>query len=93
MIKVAQSLCGEDHIVKGVSVHVSNAAPKTDPSRAQVGFTRAAAITGRDKGQSPFGPGPGYGGGIGLGPGAGAGQTWNQGPGGKIYGYKIGILL
>ena len=33
--EVAQSLCGEDHIVKGVSVHVSNAAPKTDPSRAQ----------------------------------------------------------
>ena len=32
--EVAQSLCGEDHIVKGVSVHVSNAAPKTDPTRA-----------------------------------------------------------
>lgn len=30
---VAQSLCGEDHIVKGVSVHVSNAAPKTEPIR------------------------------------------------------------
>ncbi|XP_023019444.1 TAR DNA-binding protein 43 [Leptinotarsa decemlineata] len=27
--EVAQSLCGEDHIIKGVSVHVSNAAPKT----------------------------------------------------------------
>ncbi|ODM98169.1 TAR DNA-binding protein 43 [Orchesella cincta] len=33
--EVAQSLCGEDHIVKGVSVHVSNAAPKSDPSRNQ----------------------------------------------------------
>lgn len=32
--EVAQSLCGEDHIVKGVSVHVSNAAPKSDPTRA-----------------------------------------------------------
>ncbi|XP_055385555.1 TAR DNA-binding protein 43 [Condylostylus longicornis] len=31
--EVAQSLCGEDHIVKGVSVHVSNAAPKTDQNR------------------------------------------------------------
>lgn len=30
---VAQSLCGEDHIVKGVSVHVSNAAPKTEQIR------------------------------------------------------------
>ncbi|XP_013391411.1 TAR DNA-binding protein 43 [Lingula anatina] len=26
---VAQSLCGEDHIIKGASVHVSNAAPKS----------------------------------------------------------------
>ena len=30
--EVAQSLCGEDHIVKGVSVHVSNAVPKVDLS-------------------------------------------------------------
>ncbi|KNC27512.1 hypothetical protein FF38_12310 [Lucilia cuprina] len=30
---VAQSLCGEDHIVKGVSVHVSNAAPKAEQIR------------------------------------------------------------
>lgn len=29
---IAQSLCGEDHIVKGVSVHVSNAVPKVDLS-------------------------------------------------------------
>ena len=29
---VAQSLCGEDHIIKGVSVHVSNAVPKVDMS-------------------------------------------------------------
>lgn len=28
--EVAQSLCGEDHIIKGTSVHVSNAAPKMD---------------------------------------------------------------
>lgn len=30
--EVAQGLCGEDHIIKGVSVHVSNAAPKSDPN-------------------------------------------------------------
>ncbi|CAG2057624.1 unnamed protein product [Timema podura] len=30
--EVAQGLCGEDHIIKGISVHVSNAAPKTDPN-------------------------------------------------------------
>ncbi|XP_065560119.1 TAR DNA-binding protein 43-like [Artemia franciscana] len=28
--EVANSLCGEDHIIKGVSVHVSTASPKTD---------------------------------------------------------------
>lgn len=31
--EVAQSLCGEDHLVKGVSVHVSSAAPKSDQNR------------------------------------------------------------
>ena len=66
---------------------MSNAAPKTDPSRAAgPGFPRITAATARDKGQSPFGPGPGYGtgaAGIGIGPGGGAGQGWNQGPGGE----------
>lgn len=28
--EIAQNLCGEDHIIKGVSVHVSEAAPKSD---------------------------------------------------------------
>ena len=28
--EIAQTLCGEDHIIKGVSVHVSNAVPKVD---------------------------------------------------------------
>jgi len=80
--EVAQSLCGEDHIVKGVSVHVSNAAPKTDPSRQQPGFPRGPGQTARDKGQSPFGPQPPYGQGAGMGLGAGGGGGWNQGPGG-----------
>lgn len=30
---VAQGLCGEDHIIKGVSVRVSNAAPKSELNR------------------------------------------------------------
>lgn len=30
---VAQSLCFEDHIVKGVALHISKANPKTDQSR------------------------------------------------------------
>ncbi|KAG5681547.1 hypothetical protein PVAND_010967 [Polypedilum vanderplanki] len=33
--EIAQMLCGEDHIIKGVSVHVSNAAPKADGNRNQ----------------------------------------------------------
>lgn len=33
--EIAQGLCGEDHIIKGVSVHVSNAAPKSEPNRVQ----------------------------------------------------------
>lgn len=33
--EIAQGLCGEDHIIKGVSVHVSNAAPKSEPNRNQ----------------------------------------------------------
>jgi len=78
---VAQSLCGEDHIVKGVSVHVSNAAPKTDPSRQQLAI-RGPGQPGRDKGQSPFGPQPPYGQGGGMGMATGGGGGWNQGPGG-----------
>jgi len=81
--EIAQSLCGEDHIVKGVSVHVSNAAPKTDPSRQQTGFQRGppGQQGARDKGQSPFGPQSPFGqgaGGISIGA-AGAGG-WNQAP-------------
>ncbi|XP_017070221.2 TAR DNA-binding protein 43-like [Drosophila eugracilis] len=34
---VAQSLCGEDHIIKGASVHVSNAAPKAEQNKNQQG--------------------------------------------------------
>ncbi|XP_023019439.1 TAR DNA-binding protein 43 isoform X1 [Leptinotarsa decemlineata] len=48
--EVAQSLCGEDHIIKGVSVHVSNAAPKSD--------TRGG---GGPRGERGGGGGSGYG--------------------------------
>ncbi|XP_026481187.1 TAR DNA-binding protein 43-like isoform X2 [Ctenocephalides felis] len=33
--EVAQSLCGEDHILNGVSVHVSTAAPKSELNKMQ----------------------------------------------------------
>lgn len=34
---VAQSLCGEDHIIKGASVHISNAAPKSNEKQGSYG--------------------------------------------------------
>ncbi|XP_021956227.1 TAR DNA-binding protein 43 isoform X2 [Folsomia candida] len=73
---VAQSLCGEDHIVKGVSVHVSNAAPKSDPSRNQGGQHYPNPYRGmppRDGGKMGGGYGH-YGG--------GGGGGWSGGRGG-----------
>ncbi|CAG9854288.1 unnamed protein product [Phyllotreta striolata] len=69
--EVAQSLCGEDHIIKGVSVHVSNAAPKSD--------TRGGGYRGDRSGNGPSNRGGGGGGGGGGGPGGpdGAGM-YNQ---------------
>lgn len=65
--EVAQSLCGEDHIVKGTSVHVSNAAPKTDPNRGPFGRGGSRMDGGRGYGQGSYGQG--------MNNGAG----WNQG--------------
>ncbi|PNI39727.1 TARDBP isoform 6, partial [Pan troglodytes] len=31
--QIAQSLCGEDLIIKGISVHISNAEPKHNSNR------------------------------------------------------------
>ncbi|XP_050697208.1 TAR DNA-binding protein 43-like isoform X5 [Eriocheir sinensis] len=62
--EVAQNLCGEDHIVKGTSVHVSNAAPKSDPNRGP--FGRGGRMDGR------YGQYGSYGGGMNN------GGSWNQ---------------
>ena len=78
---IFQSLCGEDHIVKGVSVHISNAAPKTDHRGAHaqaghMGMPRGGQAGRGDKGPSSYGPaGYGQGGGLGMAGGAGAGWT------------------
>lgn len=69
--EVAQSLCGEDHIVKGVSVHVSNAAPKSE-GRAGGGYGPGG----------PRGPG-GHGGAGGGAGGGGAGGGGGMGTGGR----------
>lgn len=55
--EIAQSLCGEDHIIKGISVHVSNAAPKS-ASDHRGGFGSQKNMSGnlRDKNMSgPYG--------------------------------------
>lgn len=55
--EIAQSLCGEDHIIKGISVHVSNAAPKS-ASDHRGGFASQKNMSGnlRDKNISgPYG--------------------------------------
>ncbi|XP_018019167.1 TAR DNA-binding protein 43, partial [Hyalella azteca] len=35
--EIAQRLCGEDHIIKGVSVNISSATPKADNNRGARG--------------------------------------------------------
>lgn len=50
--EIAQSLCGEDHIVKGVSVHVSNAVPKVDLSVGGYGTTSPHGRYGPASGMS-----------------------------------------
>lgn len=43
LFQVAQALCGEDLIVKGVSVHISNAEPKHNNSRQMMDRGRFGA--------------------------------------------------
>ncbi|XP_043209157.1 TAR DNA-binding protein 43-like isoform X3 [Amphibalanus amphitrite] len=52
---IAQSLCGEDHIIKNTSVHVSNAAPKTDHA-ARHGFGRGHPRDAGRPGMGGYGP-------------------------------------
>lgn len=66
--EIAQGLCGEDHIIKGVSVHVSNAAPKSEPNRSQ--------NYGMERGSN--GPSYSSGGGSGGSNGGGRGGSYNS---------------
>lgn len=58
---VAQSLCGEDHIVKGASVHVSTAAPKADKMAQGMGGDRRGMGGGFGNPGGGYGPGGGWG--------------------------------
>lgn len=80
---VAQSLCGEDHIIKGISVHVSNAAPKSETRGGGYG---GGGPRGGNHGNNRSGPGPD---GPGMyqqryNPGPNQGNWSNQGPRGNI---------
>lgn len=92
--EVAQSLCGEDHIIKGVSVHVSNAAPKSE-TRGGGGGGGGYGSRGDPRGGGGGGGGGAHGpnrggGGGGVGPGGpeapGMYQQRYGGPGGPNQG-------
>lgn len=51
-LKVAQSLCGEDLIIKGTSVHISNAEPKHNNSRHMMDRGRFGGYGGQGFGSS-----------------------------------------
>ncbi|XP_022238707.1 TAR DNA-binding protein 43-like isoform X3 [Limulus polyphemus] len=94
--EVAQSLCGEDHIVKGTSIHVSNAVPKNESGghhgrmhgrmdgRGGHGGMGGPPMGGFGSGPGPNGPFAGaqmpHHGNMGS--GGGGGNMWNQGNGG-----------
>ncbi|XP_076333102.1 TAR DNA-binding protein 43-like isoform X1 [Tachypleus tridentatus] len=82
--EVAQRLCGEDHIIKGASIHVSNAVPKNEPGgghqgrmhgridgREGYGGPPVGGFAGSSGPNGPFGGSPGN---IGI----GGGGMWNQ---------------
>ncbi|KAK3691683.1 hypothetical protein RRG08_044901, partial [Elysia crispata] len=74
--ETAQNLCGEDHIIKGASVHVSSAAPKS--------FDKGGDR--KSYGQGGYNQGGGWGQGRGGGPGPVGGKVANgsDGMGGNI---------
>lgn len=64
--ETAQALCGEDHIIKGISVHVSNAVPKCDLSvNGGGGGGYGHGMSGGAHGPGPY-SGPGMSGGHGM---------------------------
>ena len=83
--EVAQSLCGEDHIVKNTSVHISSAAPKSFDKSDHYGGGRgqgnhAFGYGNRDSGQSRgnWGNQGGGSGGANMGQGGSAGNMGNN---------------
>ncbi|MGH0121713.1 UNVERIFIED_CONTAM: hypothetical protein FKN15_000185 [Acipenser sinensis] len=78
--QVAQSLCGEDLIIKGISVHISNAEPKHNNSRQMIERGgRFGNSPGFGNQVAGFGNGRGSGGGMGNSPNSNVGSGMNFG--------------
>ncbi|KAK1157322.1 TAR DNA-binding protein 43-like isoform X1 [Acipenser oxyrinchus oxyrinchus] len=78
--QVAQSLCGEDLIIKGISVHISNAEPKHNNSRQMIERGgRFGNSPGFGNQAAGFGNGRGSGGGLGNSPNSNVGSGMNFG--------------
>ncbi|NXU49847.1 TADBP protein, partial [Turnix velox] len=77
--QVAQSLCGEDLIVKGTSVHISNAEPKHNSNRQLERGGRFGGNPGGFGNQGGFGNSRGGGGGLGNNQGSNMGGGMNFG--------------
>ncbi|OXB64432.1 hypothetical protein ASZ78_010015 [Callipepla squamata] len=77
--KVAQSLCGEDLIIKGISVHISNAEPKHNSNRQLERGGRFGGNPGGFGNQGGFGNSRGGGGGLGNNQGSNMGGGMNFG--------------
>lgn len=75
--EVAQSLCGEDHIVKGNSVFVSNAAPKSQDNK-NFNHHNNSGGSGGNGGSSHYSQRGGGGGGDRGGSGGGGGSNQSQ---------------
>lgn len=76
--EVAQSLCGEDHIIKNASVHVSNAAPKNMDKHGDRKMQQGMGGFGQSYGGQGWGSQGGRGSGHGGG-GMGGGGNNNMG--------------
>ena len=84
--EVAQSLCGEDHIIKGASVHVSNAAPKNMDKHPDKKMGYGGGFS--HGGWGPPGKGSSQGG---MGGGSSGGNMGNMGMG--MQGLNFGAAL
>nr|BAG58707.1 unnamed protein product [Homo sapiens] len=77
--QIAQSLCGEDLIIKGISVHISNAEPKHNSNRQLERSGRFGGNPGGFGNQGGFGNSRGGGAGLGNNQGSNMGGGMNFG--------------